>query len=99
MSDLENIAEQLRHDLVSRDEAREKLLPLCRDAIRHSSNAIRAVHRQEFRQAKELLQSARKLLNEAEGIGEYSETGGAGIDRKSTRLNSSHGYISYAVFC
>src|SRR2546429_6435197 len=29
--------------------------------------------------------------------------GGAGIqtfsDRKSTRLNSSHGYISYAVFC
>src|SRR5687768_17793650 len=25
--------------------------------------------------------------------------GGAGRDRKSTRLNSSHGYISYAVFC
>src|SRR2546422_3817169 len=24
---------------------------------------------------------------------------GADIDRKSTRLNSSHGYISYAVFC
>src|SRR2546422_4326540 len=23
----------------------------------------------------------------------------AGPDRKSTRLNSSHGYISYAVFC
>src|SRR5256884_4159310 len=23
----------------------------------------------------------------------------AGVDRKSTRLNSSHGYISYAVFC
>ena len=21
------------------------------------------------------------------------------LDRKSTRLNSSHGYISYAVFC
>src|SRR2546422_7922180 len=30
-------------------------------------------------------------------------TGGTGgevdVDRKSTRLNSSHGYISYAVFC
>src|SRR6266550_3430050 len=25
--------------------------------------------------------------------------GFAGADRKSTRLNSSHGYISYAVFC
>src|SRR5216684_6861865 len=24
---------------------------------------------------------------------------GCGRDRKSTRLNSSHGYISYAVFC
>src|SRR2546422_1632553 len=24
---------------------------------------------------------------------------GIAIDRKSTRLNSSHGYISYAVFC
>src|SRR5687768_18316084 len=25
--------------------------------------------------------------------------GGLAQDRKSTRLNSSHGYISYAVFC
>src|SRR5687768_18165237 len=25
--------------------------------------------------------------------------GSLGRDRKSTRLNSSHGYISYAVFC
>src|SRR2546422_6975347 len=25
--------------------------------------------------------------------------GADGQDRKSTRLNSSHGYISYAVFC
>src|SRR2546422_6310012 len=24
---------------------------------------------------------------------------GFSVDRKSTRLNSSHGYISYAVFC
>src|SRR5687768_18029308 len=24
---------------------------------------------------------------------------GSKVDRKSTRLNSSHGYISYAVFC
>src|SRR2546429_6306777 len=28
----------------------------------------------------------------------YAMTGWR-IDRKSTRLNSSHGYISYAVFC
>src|SRR2546429_6425789 len=26
-------------------------------------------------------------------------SGAQSLDRKSTRLNSSHGYISYAVFC
>src|SRR2546429_6198045 len=30
---------------------------------------------------------------------EIGETGFPQKDRKSTRLNSSHGYISYAVFC
>src|SRR2546422_2107396 len=30
---------------------------------------------------------------------DHSELRHALIDRKSTRLNSSHGYISYAVFC
>src|SRR2546429_6629765 len=29
----------------------------------------------------------------------YGRYGYGGQDRKSTRLNSSHGYISYAVFC
>src|SRR2546429_9852472 len=29
----------------------------------------------------------------------YDRTGHVCGDRKSTRLNSSHGYISYAVFC
>src|SRR2546422_5342180 len=32
-------------------------------------------------------------------IEEGMADGALGIDRKSTRLNSSHGYISYAVFC
>src|SRR3712207_8095230 len=31
--------------------------------------------------------------------GEVSDPFGAGGDRKSTRLNSSHANISYAVFC
>src|SRR2546422_4799012 len=33
-----------------------------------------------------------------EGEGEQRDESAHG-DRKSTRLNSSHGYISYAVFC
>src|SRR5687768_18341762 len=37
---------------------------------------------------------------EGEGIALFPSGGMNGkIDRKSTRLNSSHGYISYAVFC
>src|SRR2546429_5177335 len=28
-----------------------------------------------------------------------ARTAHSNVDRKSTRLNSSHGYISYAVFC
>src|SRR2546422_7837540 len=34
------------------------------------------------------------------GVAILGSTGSIGCsDRKSTRLNSSHGYISYAVFC
>src|SRR2546422_6626718 len=37
----------------------------------------------------------RQLVHEGDhGVGDRPEQ-----DRKSTRLNSSHGYISYAVFC
>ena len=63
---LDSIADQIRLSFSAKDAAREKALPLCRKAIRHCSQAIRAVHRQEFDQAKELLQSAHNLLNEAE---------------------------------
>src|SRR2546422_6026139 len=38
-------------------------------------------------------EKAKQLLNQA------GYTNAQKRDRKSTRLNSSHGYISYAVFC
>src|SRR3989449_536467 len=37
--------------------------------------------------------------NEGAGLSEGARRLAAHRDRKSTRLNSSHGYISYAVFC
>src|SRR2546429_4742999 len=40
-----------------------------------------------------MLQAAWAAARHAQGDALY------GLDRKSTRLNSSHGYISYAVFC
>ena len=63
---LDSISEQIRLSLSAKDAAREKALPLCRKVIRQSSQAIRAVHRQEFDQAEGLLKSVRNLLNEAE---------------------------------
>src|SRR5687768_6477033 len=35
----------------------------------------------------------------ADDLSDYRPGAKAAKDRKSTRLNSSHGYISYAVFC
>src|SRR3712207_7502863 len=32
-------------------------------------------------------------------LGEFAALGDGAVDRKSTRLNSSHANISYAVFC
>src|SRR2546429_7393332 len=34
-----------------------------------------------------------------QGLGLVQLEPNLSVDRKSTRLNSSHGYISYAVFC
>src|SRR2546422_3500207 len=44
------------------------------------------------------LASGRKSSMKGSSTGR-SRSGTATGDRKSTRLNSSHGYISYAVFC
>src|SRR5687768_17857645 len=46
----------------------------------------------------DLCQRSRYRRNTAHVVPARSDHTGLG-DRKSTRLNSSHGYISYAVFC
>jgi len=63
---LDLITEQIRLSLTAKDAAREKALPVCREAIRFSSISIRAIHRQEFDEARKLLKSAKDLLKEAE---------------------------------
>ena len=83
---LDSIAEQIRLGFSTKDAAREKALPLCRDTIRHCSQAIRAVHRQEFDQAAELLKSARNLLTEAEQtVAVYSELSNTGFIRDAQK--------------
>src|SRR2546422_5755342 len=51
----------------------------------------RLLHRDRDVHAKGDVRQAIALVDAGRGPGER--------DRKSTRLNSSHGYISYAVFC
>ena len=63
---LDAIAERIRQSLSAKDAAREKVLPLCREVIRHSSATIRAIHRQETGPATELLKTARDRLNQIE---------------------------------
>ena len=94
---LESIADQIRESFSAKDAAREKVLPLCRKTIRNCANAIRAVHRREFDQAKELLRSARNLLTEAEqGISAYGELGYTGFVRDAQK-EFAEGSITLAL--
>jgi len=94
---LDSIVEQIRAILSAKDEAREIALPLCRNVIRNCSNAIRAVHRQEFTQAVDLLQAARRLLAEAEqAVAAYSELSNTGFIRDAQK-ELAEGNITLAL--
>lgn len=83
---LDAIAEGIRHTFASRDAAREKVMPLCREVIRYSSTIIRAVHRQEYAPAAELLASARKLLGEIDAaLASYRELAYSGFVRDAQK--------------
>jgi len=94
---LDSIADRIRENFTAKDAAREKVLPLCREVIRHSGNAIRAVHRQELDKAEELLKSARDLLGEAsQAITAGNELGGAGFFRDAQK-EFAEGNITLAL--
>jgi translin len=82
---LEAIANRIRTIFSARDEAREKALPLCREVIRYSSNTIRAVHRQEFTVATEMLQTAAALLKDARQFTVSSELANSGYLRDAEK--------------
>ena len=94
---LEVIVGNIREDLEAKDAARERVLPLCREAIRHCANAIREVHRRQFDKAKELLELARKRLTEVEqNASGYAELGYAGFVRDA-RKEFAEGSITLAL--
>lgn len=63
-TNLDAIGDKVITMLSRKNEARERGLPLSREAIRHCANAIRAIHRAEFSRAETLLQGARIRIEE-----------------------------------
>ena len=83
---LDTIMERVRADFASKNIAREQALPLCRDAIRFSSNAIRAVHRDDFVTAADLADKARAKLDEAKSsLAEHRDIYHAGFVHDSQK--------------
>ena len=77
---LESIMEGVRSVFVDKHQARERALPLCREALRNSANAIRAVHREEFDGAQKLIDRAGELLREAKAaLCDHQDTYHAGF--------------------
>ena len=71
---LDGIANKILANFQAKDAAREKALPLCRETIRYCSQSIRAIHRQEFDKAAEMLLTAQELVSEAgNSLSVYSE--------------------------
>ena len=68
--DLADISANAVQRLEIRNQAREQTLPASREVIRFSANAIRAVHRGEFEEARQLLDRAAQRLKDTEAIRE-----------------------------
>ncbi|HAW60205.1 MAG TPA: haloacid dehalogenase [Actinobacteria bacterium] len=66
--DLGEISAKIRREMDAKDTAREGALTQSRRAIRASSNAIRAIHRGEYKSAGEFLAEARMALDECENL-------------------------------
>ncbi len=59
---LDSYADKIRAEMEKKDATREKVLPLCRELIRYASITIRAIHRQEFDEARRLNSEASQVL-------------------------------------
>ncbi len=78
--------ESARVHLDAKHRAREQALPLCRDTIRLSANAIRAVHRRDFATAETLIAQGRSNLEQVRGdLAEHGDIFHAGFVHDSQK--------------
>lgn len=86
LESLDQIAEKIRTSLEAKNAAREAALSLSRTLTRHCANTIRAIHRQEWANAQELLGTARETLNQMrEGVAAYPDLHYAGYTQDSVK--------------
>jgi len=83
MFDLTNyhaVCTKIRAQFDLKDQARERGLTLSRDVVRHSANAIRAIHRRQFAEARELIATIHGLVGEMNtALTDYPEVKYAGF--------------------
>jgi translin len=68
LENLKRIAEEIRAELDEKNQRRDAALKTSRETIRMSANAIRAVHREEFDEARTLLDEARRNVVETKEL-------------------------------
>ena len=95
--DLADIAARAREHLELRNQAREQAIPISREVVRLSANAIRAVHRGDFEEARSLLGRADERLKETANIREEApEIYHAGF-LNDARKEFSEAHVTLAV--
>ena len=83
--DFEKILVSIREEIEADDAVREKTLPLARSAVRKCSQSIKESHRGNFSEAKEHLNDAYSLINDAK-----SELEGSKYVSKSRALDTAY---------
>lgn len=79
-AELDAIMHGIRENLGAKHRSREQALPLCREVIRYSANAIRALHRGEYEDAESLIDQGRVKLTEIDAaLAEHQDVYYAGF--------------------
>jgi translin len=68
LENLKKISEDIRTELNEKNAARERALTISREVIRLSANSIRAIHREEFDDARVLMDTAREKVIETKEL-------------------------------
>jgi translin len=88
------ICEKIRGQFDLKDTARERGLALSREVVRNSANAIRAIHRRQFAEARTLIATIHGLVREMNAIlADYPEVKYAGFVHDSQKE-----YAEAAIF-